>query len=282
MTIRLNYLDSYATINPFGAELVDFYSKGKNYIWTINEQFWNKTSPVLFPIVGRLKNDTYRLSEKNYNLPRHGFARNHKFEVLHKSESTVIFSLTENEKTLIDYPFRFELTIKYTLLENSLKAEYSVKNNSETQMPFSLGAHPAFAIDDSLEEYSIAFENDDYLTTHELENEKFSGKTNSITLQNRQLPLSNSLFEKDAIVLKQFNSEKITILKKNIPYLAVAVNGFPNLGIWTKPDAPFLCIEPWRGFADNADTSGNIFEKEGIVILNTGDDFKASFTITTL
>lgn len=282
MTIRLKHLDSHAIINPLGAELVEFQSKGSNCIWTIDERFWDKTSPVLFPIVGRLKNDTYTFSGKQYNLPRHGFARNYEFEVFSKSESSVIFSLKENEKTLEIYPFRFELRLEYTLLESTLEIKYRVKNNSEAAMPFSIGAHPAFAIDSCFEDYTLSFENDDVLLSHELENENFSGKTYSIELQNRNLPLSYSFFEKDAIVLKKFNSEKITILKNNIPYLAVKVAGFPNLGIWTKPKAPFLCIEPWHGYADNANTSGDIFKKEGIIILNKEDEFKASIAISIL
>ncbi|MCL9807555.1 aldose 1-epimerase family protein [Flavobacterium amniphilum] len=282
MTIRLKHLDTYVSINPFGAELVEFQSKGKNYIWTIDEQFWNKTSPVLFPIVGRLKNDIYTLSCKQYSLPRHGFARNYEFEVLQKSESSVTFSLKENEKTLLEYPFRFELILEYTLSNNTLEIKYTVRNNSEGEMPFSIGAHPAFKIGSHFEDYGLLFENDHVLISHELENENFSGKTYPIKLQNGSLPLSYSYFEKDAIVLKQFNSKKITILKNNIPYLAVTVDGFPNLGVWTKPDAPFLCIEPWNGFADNANTSGDIFKKEGITILKKEEEFTASITISIL
>lgn len=282
MTIKLNYKDSHVTINSLGAELVDFHHKDKNYIWTIDEKFWNKTSPVLFPIVGRLKNDEYQLHDKKFNLPRHGFARNHEFEIHQIDESSAIFSLKENEETLTYYPFHFDFSIQYTLIKNKLEIEYIVKNNSETQMPFSIGAHPAFSIDGDFNDYSLAFDNDEMLTSHELEKENFTGKTTSITLQNKVLPLSYSLFETDAIVLKKFNSKKITIIKKNIPYLAVELNGFPNLGIWTKPQAPFLCIEPWHGYADNTNSSGKILEKEGILLLNKHEVFSASFSITIL
>jgi galactose mutarotase-like enzyme len=282
MILQLDNHISTVKINTLGAELVSFYNNGRNYIWAIDEKFWNKTSPVLFPIVGRLKNDEYTFSENKYQLPRHGFARNHEFEISSQNEESVTFSLKESEETLTNYPFNFELKIQYTLKDSQLEIAYSVINNSNTIMPFSLGAHPAFAIDSDFEDYSLLFEKDDVLVNHELENENFTGKSVAIPLINNQLPLSYSLFEKDAIVLKKLDSEKVVLLKKEIPYLAVDYKGFPNLGIWTKPEAPFLCIEPWCGFADNINTKGTILNKEGIITLQPNEVFTTSFSIIIL
>ena len=117
------------TIHHLGAELETFIKDSTNYIWTIDEQFWNKTSPILFPIVGRLKNDIYSLHGKKYSLPRHGFARNYKFEVLEKTDSSVLFSLKQNEETLKVFPFEFELQVKYVLQQNKLTLTYMVFNN---------------------------------------------------------------------------------------------------------------------------------------------------------
>lgn len=282
MILQLDNHISTVKINTLGAELVSFYNNGRNYIWAIDEKFWNKTSPVLFPIVGRLKNDEYTFSENKYQLPRHGFARNHEFEISSQNEELVTFSLKESEETLTNYPFNFELKIQYTLKDSQLEIAYSVINNSNTIMPFSLGAHPAFAIDSDFEDYSLLFEKDDVLVNHELENENFTGKSVAIPLINNQLPLSYSLFEKDAIVLKKLDSEKVVLLKKEIPYLAVDYKGFPNLGIWTKPEAPFLCIEPWCGFADNINTKRTILNKEGIITLQPNEVFTTSFSIIIL
>jgi galactose mutarotase-like enzyme len=282
MILQLDNHISTVKINTLGAELVSFYNNGRNYIWAIDEKFWNKTSPVLFPIVGRLKNDEYTFSENKYQLPRHGFARNHEFEISSQNEESVTFSLKESEETLTNYPFNFELKIQYTLKDSQLEIAYSVINNSNTIMPFSLGAHPAFAIDSDFEDYSLLFEKDDVLVNHELENENFTGKSVAIPLINNQLPLSYSLFEKDAIVLKKLDSEKVVLLKKEIPYLAVDYKGFPNLGIWTKPEAPFLCIEPWCGFADNINTKRTILNKEGIITLQPNEVFTTSFSIIIL
>lgn len=282
MIVQLDNHNSTVKINTLGAELVSFYNNGINYIWAIDEKFWNKTSPVLFPIVGRLKNDEYTFSENRYQLPRHGFARNLEFEISSQTEKSVTFSLKESEETLSNYPFHFELKIQYTLNDSQLEIAYWVTNNSNSIMPFSLGAHPAFAIDSDFESYSLFFEKDDVLVNHELENENFTEKSFPIPLKNHQLPLSYSLFEKDAIVLKKLASEKVILLKKEIPYLAIDLKGFPNLGIWTKPEAPFLCIEPWYGFADNTNTNGTILNKEGIITLQPNEVFSASFSIIIL
>lgn len=271
-----------AQINSLGAELIRLNNADTSFIWTIDEQYWNKTSPILFPIVGRLKNDSYTLNEVQYSLARHGFARNFEFAIVTKKEDSVTFSLSENQETLVQYPFLFELQICYTLVENKLVISYLVKNNSNQKMPFSIGAHPAFAIDYDLTNYAIRFEKEEELITHELENEQFSGKTKSITLKNKTLPLSYSLFEKDAIVFKKLESKNIIILKKQLPYLKINFGNFPNLGIWTKNNSPFLCIEPWHGYADSANANGRIEDKEGIITIQKGDSFETSFSVEIL
>jgi galactose mutarotase-like enzyme len=271
-----------ASINSFGAELMSLTKNNKNYIWTINEQYWNKTSPILFPIVGRLKNDSYLLNNQKYSMSRHGFARNFDFKVIAKTEDSVCFSLQESPESLQQYPFQFELQICYTLIQNQLTISYFVQNNSETKMPFSIGAHPAFAISTDFENYDLQFDNDTFLLDHKLENDQFSGKTETINLENKILNLNYSLFESDALVFKEFKSKHVTILENNKPYLKVNLGDFPNLGIWTKNNASFLCLEPWFGYADNANTNANIFDKAGIQILETNKTFETSFSIEIL
>ncbi|MCL9808544.1 aldose 1-epimerase family protein [Flavobacterium luminosum] len=271
-----------AVIDTKGAELKQLLKGNQNYIWEIDTQYWDKTSPVLFPIVGRLKEDKYTINNKEYSLLRHGFARNFNFEMVNHSENQVVFRLSENEETLKVYPFQFELEMKYILIENTLTIQYSVKNNSETSMPFSIGAHPAFALDTNLEAYALVFDQEDSLIRHKLKNDYFSGDTSEILLQDHQLHLSDELFEKDAIVLKSFQSKEMTLLKNQVPYLSFQLEGFPHLGIWKKANAPFLCIEPWQGFADHCDDSGEIFQKEGIIVLPPNEVFTTSFSITIL
>jgi galactose mutarotase-like enzyme len=217
-----------------------------------------------------------------YKLPRHGFARDYDFYLSEKTDNEVTFSLVNNPETFKQFPFQFELKVNYTLIENKLIISYFITNLSTQKMPFSIGAHPAFAIEENFENYSLQFENDTQLTTHELDNEQFSGNTRTIQLKENILPLTYSIFEKDALVFKEFKSKYLIILKNNNPYLKVNLESFPNLGIWTKQNAPFLCIEPWHGYADSTQSNGNIYEKEGIQILNSNQVFQTSFSIEIL
>ncbi|RAK20679.1 galactose mutarotase-like enzyme [Flavobacterium aquaticum] len=282
MIITLSNTKISASINTVGAELMKLEKDNQNYIWTIDEAFWNKTSPILFPIVGRLKNDSYSINGKTYELPRHGFARNFEFEVANQTESSAVFILRDNTETLKNYPFQFELRLKYELIENSLKISYSVLNKSQEIMPFSIGAHPAFAIEDSFSDYSLQFNEAEKFVSYELENEQFNNSFRKIPSENGKINLDYALFEKDALVFKQLKSNKLTLSKKNQPYLSVEFKDFPYLGIWTKPNAPFLCIEPWCGLADNVNHNGNIYEKEGIQLLDNNAEFQKEINISIL
>ncbi len=282
MNINIQNENFIASINSFGAELKSFKKKDFNYIWIINEDYWNKTSPVLFPIVGGLKESLYFINDKQYSMSRHGFARDYNFEIIEKSESHVRFSLKSNDETLKQYPFEFDLQILYTLEENKLIISYFVQNKSELEMPFNIGAHPAFTIEDSIEDYKIVFEKQHDLITHQLENGIFSGITKKIPLTNSTLNLNYSLFENDALVFKNIESKSLTIIKNNKPYLKVSYKDFPHLGIWTKKDAPFLCIEPWNGYSDSIDSNQNMYEKESIQILKESQKFEISFSIEIL
>ncbi len=282
MIITISNSQLSATIDTLGAELLSLVKNNKNFIWTVDETYWNKTSPVLFPIVGRLKNDSFTFNGNSYPLPRHGFARNMEFSFDKKSEHQVIFELNETEETKANYPFDFKLLMAYTLMDNELVIEYFVRNQSDEVLPFSIGAHPAFAIEGNFEEYSLQFNKEDSFETHHLENESFNGKTTLVASENNAISLNYALFEKDALVFKQLKSNEVVLkhLDKNI--LKVNFDHFPYLGIWTKPNAPFLCLEPWCGLADSIDHNGNLEEKEGINHLPAGEDFLRAIRIEIL
>ena len=282
MNITISNHQIKATINTLGAELIQLEKGNQQYIWTVDENYWNKTSPILFPIVGRLKNDSYSIEDKTYELPRHGFARNFEFKVGHQTENAVVFLLTDNSETLKQYPFQFELRLKYEIIENSLKMNYSVINKSDKMMPFSIGAHPAFAINELFSEYTLDFNEYEDFISHELQNEQFNNSSKIIASENGKIKLDYSLFEKDALVFKNLKSDTLTLSKRNLPYLSVEFKGFPYLGIWTKPKAPFLCIEPWCGLADNTNHNGNIYEKEGIQLLDNNAEFQREINIVIL
>ena len=271
-----------ATINSKGAELNSLKKDKREYIWEGNPEFWGKHSPILFPIVGTLKDSFFIYANQKFELSRHGFARDNEFEIIKSSENEIIFSLQSSEKTLEIYPFEFELQIIYTLEENSLAITYQVKNESKTKMPFSIGGHPAFSLPEKFEKYSLLFEKQETLTSYVLENDLVSENKKTFELREKQFPLNYQTFENDALIFKSLKSKSIAILENQKPLLNFSFQDFPNFGIWTKPNASFICLEPWVGYSDTSNANGNLFEKEGIIILEEGKKFQASFYIEIL
>jgi galactose mutarotase-like enzyme len=283
LTTTISNSNLTAQINHFGAELFSLKnSENKEYIWEGNPAFWGKHSPILFPIVGTLKNNSFQYTESEYHLSRHGFARDMAFNLIEKLENSAIFSLTSSEESRKVYPFNFELQICYSLEENKLNIDYKVINKNDAIMPFSIGAHPAFALPKPFESYSLQFEHNEILTSYELENDLLSDHFSTIEMIDKQVPLNYSLFEKDALIFKKLQSKSITILENQNPLLRVRFDNFPNLGIWTKSNAPFLCIEPWLGYSDTVHSSGNILEKEAIQLLEAKKSLECNFNIEIL
>ncbi|RZJ65474.1 MAG: aldose 1-epimerase family protein [Flavobacterium sp.] len=269
-----------ATIKYHGAELVSFKNPdGNEYIWNGDPEYWGKHAPVLFPVVGTLRKNSFTYKGQEYHLPRHGFARDMEFSLTHHSENQAVFSLQFSDETLARYPFRFWLQINYRLLNNTLLIGYSVINEGKEKMPFSLGAHPAFALPGEFSDYSLDFEKEDAIKAFILENDLLSNQTETIGLQNHKLPLDYALFENDALIIKNVASKELSISRKGKTIVTVGYDDFPHLGLWTKQDAPFLCIEPWFGYSDTVNASGNIFEKESIMVLDAEAVFNTNFTI---
>lgn len=272
-----------ASINHAGAELFSLKNNlNKEFIWEGNPDFWGKHSPILFPIVGTLKNNTYTIEGKEYQLPRHGFARDMEFQLIDKTENSAVFSLKSNVETLKKYPFEFELQIIYTLENSSLNIEYKVINNSKSKMPFSIGAHPAIALPENFENYAFEFEKEEVLRYHLLEHDLIANKTKVLETTHNLVPLNYKLFENDALIFKTLESKSLTILENSKHYIKVDFEDFPSLGIWTKEQAPFICIEPWLGYSDTAENSGDLFEKEGILTLDINQTFHSKFSIAIL
>jgi galactose mutarotase-like enzyme len=279
VSLKNNYLS--VSINTLGAELITLLKNGKNYIWQIDKNYWDKTSPVLFPIVGALKNDQYTYEGKTYSLPRHGFARNSNFEIEKATETQAIFLLESNTETLQNYPFQFQLYIAYTLQNEELVIEYLVKNTDTKTIYFSLGAHPAFALEEKIENYSLHFNQKETLEKYHLQDNLIHTKTSILGKETHNLPLHHDLFANDALVFKNLNSDTITLMKKDKKVISVQYDYFPFMGIWTKPNAPFLCIEPWCGMADNTNHNSVLQEKEGIESLPVAAHFLRAIRFIT-
>jgi galactose mutarotase-like enzyme len=272
-----------AAIKHAGAELFSLKNNdNKEFIWEGNPDFWGKHSPVLFPIVGTLKNNTYTINNIPYHLPRHGFARDMEFNLVSKTDESAVFSIQSNAESLKVYPFEFELQIIYTLIDSQLDIQYKVINKNDSKMPFSIGAHPAIALPENFENYALEFEKQESLKYSLLENDLISNKTKQLETKENQIALNYQLFENDALIFKSLESNSLTILENNKPYVKVDFADFPSLGIWTKENAPFICIEPWFGYSDTDENSGNLFEKEGIITLDANQTFNSKFSIEIL
>lgn len=279
MNISISNTYLKATINTKGAELNSLSKNDREYIWEGNPKFWPKHSPILFPIVGALKDNTFLFNEKEFQLSRHGFARDNEFEVSHKDEDSVTFSLKSSEETIKNYPFQFELRITYTLIRETLEVQYEVVNNSQTVLPFSIGGHPAFALPEDFENYTLKFEKVENIKSYFLKNDLLSDNFQKFSLENKNLNLNYSLFENDALIIKKMQSNSIELFENKKPLFKFSFEDFPNFGIWTKENAPFICLEPWFGYSDVLNTNKNIQQKEGIILLEKTKTFQASFSV---
>ncbi len=275
-------------INPEGAELVSIFNNENQteYMWKADPKFWGKSSPVLFPIVGALKDNIYRFDGQVYTLPRHGFARDKEFVVEKMEENSVTFLLTYNENTLKIYPFKFEFRLIYVLQDNTLTVTYFVKNIGENKMYFSVGGHPAFAIplaeNTAYEKYYLAFNKTETFKRWGLTQEGLiETQPFDFLIDTDKINLSKELFYDDAIVFKNLESTSV-ILKsdKTNHQLKFDFEGFPYLGIWAAKDADFVCIEPWCGIADSANHNQELSEKEGIVCLDLEEVFERTWRVT--
>lgn len=284
-TIKNKFIS--ASIHAKGAELfrVTHHQHNIEYMWSGDPAFWGKTSPVLFPIVGALKDNTYIFKGRKYTLSRHGFARDMVFTVADKHDDKIVFLLTNTEKTLSDFPFPFELQIIYVVIDASLHITYEVRNTGEDAMYFSLGAHPAFKVPlidgTRYEDHYLEFNQTETAPRWPINNEGLINHTPKPLLQNTNtLSLSKKLFENDALVLKNLKSNKVS-LKSTIHEhgLDFFFDGFPFLGIWAAKHADFVCIEPWCGVADSVDHQQQLTLKEGIENILPGEVWTRTWSV---
>jgi galactose mutarotase-like enzyme len=276
-----------AQIKPLGAELVSFFDKKaqQEYMWEANPEFWGKTSPVLFPIVGALKNNQYIFEGEKYTLPRHGFAREREFLIENRTNNEVTFLLISDEKTKEIYPFDFEFRIKYLLSEKSLSVTYSVTNTGEKDMYFSVGGHPAFKIPfetgTQYEDYYLEFEEIESSPRWDLTKDGLIKNQSSPFFENEnRIKLTKELFYRDALVFDDLKSQKVYIKSgKTDKKLIFDFTSFPYLGIWAAKNANFVCIEPWCGIADYENHNQELKEKSGINKLKPDENFERTWSI---
>lgn len=269
-----------AEIDEMGAEIKRITVNGEERLWNGDEKFWSGTAPVLFPICGGIKDDKFRLDGKEYNLIKHGFARISVFTVEKANNVSAVFLLKSNSATLKSYPWEFEFRIKYTLSAAKVKVEYDVKNLSDSVMYTAVGAHEAYACEGGIEDYDVIFEKKETLKTHILEGTLISRKTETVLYESDTLPLYNKYFDVDALIFTDIKSRFVTLRnRKNGKSVSVDFEGFDYLLLWTKPKAPYLCIEPWTTCPSYLDDSYDLSEKEGMTPLKPQEHFTRTHTI---
>lgn len=269
-----------------GAELKSIYHKQHDleYMWEGDPAFWAKTSPVLFPIVGQLKDNTYLYKGKSYYLPRHGFAREKEFSVTAQKEDSITFTLQSDEETLAVYPFPFLFSIIYTLNRDELTVTYNVQNRGEEDMLFSVGGHPAFKVPlvegTSYNDYQLIFDQEEQAGRWPIKDGLIENTPQPLLKETRELPLTKELFSKDAIVFKYLRSNAVQLTSERTAHgLKFSFEGFPFLGIWAAPGADFVCIEPWCGIADSVDADGDLENKEGIIRIEAAETFSVAWKV---
>jgi len=278
----------HIAIKQTGAELCRIQSvvTGKNFMWNGNPDIWASTSPVLFPVIGAVKEGFVKYKGGQYAVPRHGFVRNNDHvKLVEQTENSLTFGLDYDEDLLKIYPFQFSFQITYTLQANKIIVSHKIVNQEDDELLFSLGGHPAFKCPvnegESYEDYYLEFEQVETDSTWLLEDGGLVGNTTKPILHNTNvLHLHGHLFDQDALIFKNLKSRKVSLRStKSGQVVTVEFDDFPYLGIWAKPNAEFVCIEPWLGIADSFDSTQQFENKEGILTLPAHQTFEASYLI---
>lgn len=274
------------TVNRHGAELCGLKaSDGTEYLWQADPAVWARHAPLLFPIVGKLAQDQYRFEGKHYIMKQHGFARDMDFELVAATETALTYKLQATPVTRKQYPFEFTLLRHYRLSSDILEVSTEVNNIGTTIMPFSIGEHPGFALNwgagDRVEDYALKFEKAERLDTCLLDaNGLLTDQTERILSNKSVLPLRRDLFDRDALIFLKIKSRQVCLCsRRHARRVTVEFSNYPYLGIWAKPGAPFVCIEPWHGHADPSGHDGELMNKPGIIKLEPGALFSCAWRV---
>lgn len=275
-------------IDSHGGELKSLKKSdtGTEYMWCGDAKYWGRTSPVLFPFVGGLKNKEYKAKGKTYSMTQHGFARDMEFTLFSRTEDEIWFELNSNEDTLEKYPYEFTLKSGYRILGNQTEVLWQVENPGKEALPFSIGGHPAFncPIEEGTKqsEYFVDFGDVDEVVSSRIGgNGLVTGCMDVYGLTDGKLALTENLFDHDALVIENNQTKTAALCKKDgTPYLKVIMEA-PLFGVWSPPgkNAPFVCIEPWYGRCDSEYFDGTLEEREWGNVIAPGEIWKASYVI---
>ncbi len=277
------------SIHQSGLELSSIKHKktGTEYLWQGDSNYWTGQAPVLFPIIGALKNGTTLFDGKPYQIPKHGIIRHStKAKVTEHLDDSITFQFHWDEETLHQFPFRFIFNLSFSLKGNQLNVTHTIHNADKEPMPYQLGAHPAFNCplnnQGEYSDYFLEFPVNETAQTWLIDdNGLLTDSTEPIFDSSKILRLHNHLFDNDALIFKDLNSKSVTLKSDELgEILRVDFDDFPYLGIWAKPGAPFICIEPWHGITDHQNTDGNFLSKEKLRFLEPENEETLGYQIT--
>ena len=275
-------------IDSHGAELKSLkkLESDTEYMWCADAKYWGRTSPVLFPFVGSLKDKQFRTKGKIYPMSQHGFARDMEFELLSQTEDEIWFVLASNEETMEKYPYAFTLKLGYRIEHSRVEVIWQVENPGEEMLPFSIGGHPAFncPIEEGTKQtdYILDFGDvDEIVSTRIGEGGLVSGCMDVYGLNDGKLAITENLFDHDALIIEDNQTDRVALCRKDgSPYLTVTMEA-PLFGVWSPPgkNAPFICLEPWYGRCDSEYFEETLEEREWGNSIEPGKVWKASYFI---
>jgi galactose mutarotase-like enzyme len=272
--VRLRCGDDAAAISPLGAEAIAWHVAGKSLLWTSDPQIWPRTSPVLFPIVGRARGGRISVGGQSYPIGIHGFAASSLFAMTDRSDDTAHFRLADNDATRAAFPFPFRLGISYRLAPGSLTASFLVENPGHSPLPYALGLHPGFAwpfTTGERDDYRVEFESAEQAEVPVITPEGlFSSVPRPVPMAGRILPLSGALMAREALCFLNARSRWVRFIAPDGAAIRIYMANFPHIALWSRPDAPFLSIESWTGHGDPHDFEGDIGEKPSMRSLLPG------------
>ena len=276
-------------VRSYGAELRSIKEREDEteYLWDGNPQWWKYSSPVLFPIVGKLQDGKYRVNGNEFELPGHGFGRISEYQLVERRQDYIEFALKWSEESLASYPWKFQLNVAYALKDKTVEVIWKVQNLDDKEMVYSIGAHTAFRCPlvqgEEFSDYYLKFNQEEDNINMPLNSKgqflKAQGETH---LQGQQLDLNYDMFAGDALAYKGLKSDVVTICShKSDKKVSMEAKDFPFWGFWTPAQggAPFLCLEPWQGHADYEGYDGEFAEREGSLKLVSGETQKFHYTI---
>lgn len=285
MKITIKNGNLSAIVDTHGAELKSVKNEqiGLEYLWQGNPAIWSDSAPFLFPVVARQLDDKYTMDGVSRTMPMHGFAKDLDFAVTEQTQDSVTMELHETAQTLVWYPFNFCLKTTFRLAGDRLSVQHEVTNENDRDMPFSIGEHPGFNAPmvpgDKLEDYFLEFSQEENAERWYLDDEIICGS--EPYLNGREIPVDSHTFDRGALIFKGLKSDSVTLRSRQHSHsVTMDLTGWNYLGIWAKPAAPYVCMEPWNGLASSQWSSHDIWQKEGIRCLKAGQTEVFTMNVT--